>query len=107
MRLIIGGAHQGKRRYAEEKYGGCTDAFHKKILEWLNEGLDPQNETEKFIARNPGAVIVMDEVGCGIVPIDKKEREWREAVGRAGCLLAERAESVERVICGIAVKIKG
>lgn len=47
-----------------------------------------------------------DEVGCGVVPMDKKQILYREAVGRSCCILAERAERVTRVICGIGVIIK-
>lgn len=107
MRLIVGGAHQGKTRYASEKYGGCIDGFHLLIRDWLANGLDPLAEAERFLAENPDAVIVMDEIGCGIIPMEKSDRLWREAVGRTGCYLAERAETVERVVCGIPVKIKG
>ena len=49
----------------------------------------------------------MDEVGCGIVPVERLERDYREAVGRAGQLLAQNASQVFRVICGIPVRIKG
>ena len=51
-------------------------------------------------------LIIMDEIGCGIIPLEKSERLWREAVGNVGCFLAERAEGVERIICGTAVRIK-
>ena len=48
----------------------------------------------------------MDEVGCGVVPVDKEERQYREAVGAAGQELAARAEKVYRVTAGIPVRIK-
>lgn len=51
-------------------------------------------------------VFISDEVGCGVIPVDKKDREYREAVGRTLCELAAQASSVERIICGIAQKIK-
>ena len=47
-----------------------------------------------------------NEVGCGVVPMLKEEREYREQVGRMQVILAKSSESVERVICGIAQKIK-
>lgn len=107
MRLIVGGAHQGKSRYANEKYGRGDNHYELKVREWLEAGLDPLAETEKYIGENPDAVIIMDEIGCGIIPLERADRLWREAVGRVGCLLAERAVTVERVVCGIPVKIKG
>lgn len=48
----------------------------------------------------------MDEVGCGVVPMTYRERAYREIAGRIGCRLAEEADEVYRVACGIAVKIK-
>lgn len=107
MRLIVGGARQGKTRYAVEKYGSCEAGFHLTVRRWLEDGLDPLAEAERFIRENPDAVVVMDEIGCGIIPLERADRLWREAVGRVGCLLAERAETVERVVCGIPIKIKG
>lgn len=107
MILIVGGAHQGKTRYANEKYGGCTGGYELTVRRWLEEGCDPLAETEKFVNENPNAVIVMTEIGCGIIPLEAADRRWRESVGRVGCLLAERASVVERVVCGIPIKIKG
>ena len=52
-------------------------------------------------------VVLLREVGCGIVPIDDNERAWRERAGRLGCLLAAQAEIVVRVTCGIGRVIKG
>ena len=54
----------------------------------------------------PELVVVSDEVGSGVVPMSKEERLWREAVGRALCVVAEHAESVTRVMCGIGVRLK-
>ena len=42
-----------------------------------------------------------------VVPVDKNERAAREAAGRLGCLLAQRADAVVRVFCGIPVYLKG
>jgi len=51
-------------------------------------------------------LVTLDEVGCGIVPMEKREREYREAVGAAGQLLASVADQVYRVLAGIPVRIK-
>ena len=51
-------------------------------------------------------MIVSDEIGSGIVPIDQNDRLWRETVGRALCTIARQAEQVIRVVCGIGVRIK-
>ena len=129
MRLIIGGAYQGKRRYVADKYGidiaemkDCMNAnttelvnskciynFHlfiKSKLEVGQEFSEIVKFTKLLLENERNIIIIMDEVGSGIISMEKREREWREAVGRIGCILAENAESVERIACGCAVKIK-
>ena len=51
-------------------------------------------------------MIVANEVGAGIVPIDPGERAYREGVGRALCAIAQNSESVTRAVCGIGVRLK-
>ena len=51
-------------------------------------------------------VLVCDEVGSGIIPIERNMRKAREAVGRTAIELAKRADKVVRVICGIPREIK-
>lgn len=124
MIMIIGGAHQGKRRYAERRYpdkrwidgevcgedeifhceGICH--FHEYIAERMREGADLSELPERLYAENPGIVIVTDEIGYGIVPADAFQRKYRECTGRICTELAARSEEVHRVICGIGMKIK-
>ena len=51
--------------------------------------------------------VTASEVGGGVVPLDPGEREARECAGRLACLLAERADTVVRVFCGIPRVLKG
>ena len=60
-----------------------------------------------ILQKNPNAVITCDEIGCGIVPIDKTDRLWREMTGDACQYLAARAAKVCRVVCGIPMCLKG
>ena len=60
----------------------------------------------RIIKNFPYAVIITDEVGCGIVPMERNERYAREVIGRAQCMLADAADEVIRVVCGISNKIK-
>ena len=76
------------------------------IADIIKNGKSPEDAIKKMINDYPDAVILSDEVGNGIVPIDKSERLIREKIGRVQCLLAEEAEEVIRVICGIGQKIK-
>ena len=63
-------------------------------------------QVEKLAKEEPEAVFTLDDVGCGIVPIDKKDRDYRETAGRIGCNLAAQAQRVIRVCCGIGQVIK-
>ena len=44
-------------------------------------------------------VVIATQPGCGVIPLDPRERRNREAAGRLSCLLAERAETVVRICC--------
>lgn len=127
MRLIIGGASQGKLDFTMKNYGlkideiadgreldiseilkyKCVNNYHILVKRLLENGEAPIDFASEFILKNPGIIIIMNEIGGGIIPMEKDERIWREQVGKVGCLLAEKADTVERIVCGIALKIKG
>ncbi|MBQ2910721.1 MAG: bifunctional adenosylcobinamide kinase/adenosylcobinamide-phosphate guanylyltransferase, partial [Clostridia bacterium] len=50
---------------------------------------------------------IADEIGCGIIPLEKSDRIYREALGRFLCDLAAISDTVIRVTCGIPTFIKG
>lgn len=123
MILIIGGAYQGKTEYARSL--GISDIcngesedtdkvwehsavnnFQLLVKRQLESGLDPLEEAEKLLQKNPDILIISTEIGGGIVPMEKSERLWREAVGRVCCFLARNSSRVVRVICGIPTIIK-
>lgn len=108
MILIIGGSHQGKASFARQLAGeedGLVLNYHRILRRAFLEGRDTEEETRALIRRHP-AVVTMDEVGCGIVPLEREERDFREAAGRAGQMLAREAAVVYRMICGIPSRIK-
>ena len=129
MILVIGGSCQGKRKAAarilhisEEVFErDCVDggglkpeqicgkpyvAGYQDCLRRLVEtGQDTEEFTRKVMEAGP-EVVVMNEVGYGVVPMDALERRYREAVGCAGQMLAGGAEAVYRVVCGVAVRIR-
>lgn len=67
---------------------------------------DREALTERLFKACPGRVLVTDEIGLGIVPLDPFEREYREETGRICCLLAARSEQVWRVACGLGQRLK-
>ena len=122
MRLIIGGKGQGKREYAASAYGlapseiaeGLEAAktvralygLEEEVARCLREGVEPEPLVEELCRANPDIIIICRELGCGVVPIEAFDREWRERTGRICCELAGKAESVERVLCGLAMRLK-
>lgn len=125
MIFITGGTAQGKHSFASERLGmtrfsdGGNDSYeaicaaevitdyHKLVRRLMNDGKDPVGFTERLCSEGRQAAIIMDEVGCGIVPIEKQERLWRENCGRCGCIIAEKADTVIRMVCGIPTLLKG
>ena len=129
MKLIIGGYAQGKLNYAVTKYNVAEDhvfesvlpsseeaeklegavivsSLHKWIKKRIKEGGRPEEEISAFVKKNANVIIICDEIGNGIVPMDPFERVYRERTGRILVKLAKDAEEVERVVCGIAQMIK-
>ena len=80
--------------------------FHSFIRRELDEGGSVRDLAEIIWKENPDLIIVTDEVGYGIVPMDAKDREWREACGRVCTKLAAHAAQVVRVCCGIGTQLK-
>lgn len=109
MRLIIGGAHQGKLHYALSLGYTMDDVAttlptDKPILYGLQ---DLTRTLPELTARDiPDCIVICDELGCGVVPLDYEDRAWRERTGRLCCELAARADRVDRVFCGLAMQIK-
>lgn len=67
-------------------------------------------ELEKFISiirkENKDLIIITNEVGSGIVPLEKLSRVFRDVQGRVNNYLAEQVDSVSFMVCGLEIKIK-
>ena len=107
--MIIGGISQGKKAYANGHYADADKHIfylNEFLREHFENGSDAYNELEKRIKADPHLIVITDEIGSGVVPIDKREREFRDFTGKNQVKLAEKADEVIRVICGIGMKIK-
>ena len=60
----------------------------------------------EFVEKHPEVILICDEIGNGIVPVDAFERTYREQTGRILIRLAQKADEVVRVLCGIGQRIK-
>ena len=166
MKLIIGGAFQGKTQAALDMTGlgeldiidggSCSlqeiqnargpfilDRFHELVRRVLDDGMEetehpeqaerpeqeehPEQEERAEQAEHvqqavslagleqlvtdgtlagEALAVVCNELGCGVVPMERSDRAWREKTGRLLCELAKQAPEVYRVTAGIAVRIK-
>lgn len=113
MIFVTGGAFQGKTSYVkehfEQEYDHYTvvNHYHLRIREQMEAGADPLAEAKRLVRdRGEDLIVICDEIGNGLVPMDAFERAYREMTGRVACYLAGEAEQVIRVVCGIGSRIK-
>lgn len=94
---------------AAETDGAAEAAEAAEAVETSHSPLDDLQEKLRSLADrlSQKEVVIATETGCGVIPLDPRERRNREAAGRLSCLLAERAETVVRVCCGIPQVLKG
>ena len=112
MILFIGPLYRGQRQCAENllaQTGQVPDRC--RILEdTQNEAIDCRTPDDLRAAAdrltNDYDILLFTETGSGVVPVDDEERRVRENAGRLSVLLAERAEEVYRVVCGLPTKLK-
>lgn len=130
MILITGGAFQGKTAFAKERQSLCDEDFadggscpldcfsHKPALNRLHllvKRMLQAGRTEEEIEASVltgllggnCCVVLTDEIGCGVVPMEKQDRIWRECAGRLACKLAKAADTVVLIQCGLPTLLKG
>lgn len=124
MKLIIGGAWQGKREFAARTYGftesdiftcsgeavdfscPCIDKIEEFTLACVREGIEPAEIFAANRERWQGSVLICQDIFCGVVPMEAELREWRNATGRLCQYLAGEAEQVSRIFCGLEQRLK-
>lgn len=127
MKLVVGGAWQNKTETACNYFRMEKDSlidgqncdlkeificrgihhFHLYIKRMMEQNLDFSGFVEMLEQKNPDILLISDEIGYGLVPMDAFERAWREQTGRICCEIAVRANTVIRVVAGIPQVIKG
>lgn len=126
MYLISGGKNQGKLNYVQKLFfehkvpvaegANCLEEelftkpvinhFHLWVARYVNDMDKIEEVIRKILRENSSVIIIVEELGCGIVPFEKADRVYREINGRICCELASKAKEVHRVICGIGTVIK-
>ena len=107
MIFVTGPLYAGKREYIQKALGQSDSDFAARAV-WdvqrLAAGADPEQLADELSKKE---IVIAAEIGGGLVPLDAGERAAREAAGRLACLLAERADTVVRVCCGLPQVLKG
>ena len=120
MVLIIGGAYQGKLDFAKDTFG-ITDAdvhtcgskeidFSKqciyKIEEFTLHHPDPVNYFKASRESWQDSILIIQDIFCGVVPMDPEIRLWRQKTGRLAQYLSKEASQVSRIFCGLEQRLK-
>ena len=113
MILVIGARASGKMDYVRSLGYGDEDIANgvlndKPVLYNLQDLTipDPEGAPALFERLTGKEIVVCDEVGSGVIPLEKERRLGREATGRLCCRLAKEATKVVRLVCGIPTVIK-
>lgn len=85
------------------------------ITLWLNnifyKKKNWRTEVERFskflVNLNQPLILVTNEVGSGLIPMNKLSRNFQDASGITNQILASVCDDVYLVVCGIPTKIKG
>jgi adenosyl cobinamide kinase/adenosyl cobinamide phosphate guanylyltransferase len=112
MMLVTGGVASGKRTFVRS-LGFAEEDFSRVPGNGVPVLVDAQELARGQVT--PGLldalarkdVVIITEVGSGVVPLDAGERAWRERAGRLACQLAARAACVVRMVCGVPQVLKG
>ena len=114
MLLIVGGESSGKRSFAKTlgySEAEMADAIldERPVLFHLEQMVfrSPDQADDLLKALVEKDVVICNEVGSGVIPVERSERAGREATGRLCVLLAQRADCVVRMVSGLPMVLKG
>lgn len=89
----------------------CVTLWVSNMLLAGRKDIEMKNELRKVMNSLNKAkfmtIIVSNEVGSGIVPLDNLSRRYRDILGKVNQIIALQADSVCMMCCGIANLIKG
>lgn len=89
----------------DDTQGFFIDNFHILMKNMLDNNAGYKMLVTKLVQKK-GWLVISDEIGCGLVPIEACDRRWREETGRMLTLIAGHSDEVYRIFSGIAQRIK-
>lgn len=127
MVLVTGGAYNGKLAYVMNEFSVdikdlCDGSkceideiflksgiynFHLLIRRLIDSGREEELfELQKRISASDIKYIISDETGMGVIPLDDKDRQYREYLGKILCKISMSCSKVIRVYYGIPQVLK-
>lgn len=124
MVLVIGGAYQGKLDWAASHFDlkkediytcagagidfsrRCIDRIEEFTFACVREDVDPVAYFEEHAGAWRDSILICRDISCGVVPMSAEQRLWRNETGRLCRYLAQRAERVSRIFCGLEQRLK-
>lgn len=114
MLLIIGGCASGKRTFAQslgynpQQMADATICDAPVVFNVQDLVAESDLSVEELAAKLlEKDVVIGNEVGSGVIPLQAKDRETRERAGALYRILAAEADAVVRMVVGIPTVLKG
>lgn len=126
MIFVFGGSFQGKTDFVKKTFSlsdedifvpedGMTDFdtdrkaiihIERFILSRIEASLPVFDWFDEHMEMFRDRIVVCDDISCGVVPIEKTLRLYRDNVGKQMQIFSRESESVYRVYAGIGEKLK-
>ncbi len=84
----------------------AIDGLEEFVLSCVCSGVEAKAYLKAHREEWKDSIFICTDISSGVVPCDKKQRAWREMVGRTLMYLGKEAEEVTRIFCGLPQTIK-
>lgn len=126
MIFVFGGSYQGKTDFVKKTFGlsdddifvpgeGMTDLktdrkviahIERFILSRLENDLPVFDWFDDNMEMFRDRIVICDDISCGVVPIEKLLRLYRDNVGKQMQIFSRESDEVYRVYAGIGERLK-
>ncbi len=116
MILIIGGMASGRKTYVRS-LGYTEESFSQDpyssapviygVENYVLDRIESVDIVELADVLSQKDVVICQEVGMGVIPVEYENRMLREKSGGLSTLLGNKADRIVRLVCGIPTVIKG
>lgn len=96
--LIVSGIEEWTKSYLENE---TMDEARESLKKWMEELFLWEKRTE-----NGQMILIANDISKGIVPIDKKDRDWRDLTGWFYQDLIKKADRVDEIWYGLSRQLK-